>query len=83
MPDNGQVERMNRTLKGATVRRYRYGNHDGLRRHLRLFVDAYNHARRLKTSRGPTPYGFNCEARAEQSARFTPDPSHCTLGTKI
>src|SRR4051812_23907832 len=31
---NGQVERMNRTLKDATVRRYHYGSHDELRRHL-------------------------------------------------
>ena len=31
---NGQVERMNRTLKDATVRRYHYGSHDELRHHL-------------------------------------------------
>ena len=31
MPDNGQVERMNRTLKDATVRRYYYDTHDQLR----------------------------------------------------
>jgi transposase InsO family protein len=39
---NGQVERMNRTLKEATVRRYHYGSHDELRKHLQLFLDAYN-----------------------------------------
>ena len=49
MPDNGQVERMNRTIKDATVKRYHYASHDELRAHLQLFVDAYNHARRLKT----------------------------------
>lgn len=43
---NGQVERMNRTLKEATVKRYHFDSHDQLRRHLPLFVDAYNHARR-------------------------------------
>ena len=58
---NGQVERMNRTLKDATVRRYHYGSHDELRHHLQLFVDAYNHARRLKTLRGLTPYEFICK----------------------
>ena len=31
---NGQVERMNRTLKEATVRRYHYETHDQLREHL-------------------------------------------------
>src|SRR3954469_17640998 len=40
---NGQVERMNRTIKDATVKRYHYGSHDELRRHLQLFAEAYNH----------------------------------------
>ena len=52
---NGQVERTNRTLKDATVKRCHYGSHDELRAHLRLFLDAYNHARRLKALRGLTP----------------------------
>ena len=47
---NGQVERMNRTIKDATVKRSFYATHDQLRAHLRDFVDAYNFARRLKTS---------------------------------
>src|SRR3712207_3054117 len=46
---NGQVERMNRTLKDATVRRYYYDTHDQLRGHLGDFLAAYNFARRLKT----------------------------------
>src|SRR6202522_4055140 len=52
---NGQVERMNRTIKEATVKRYFYETHDQLRAHLRDFVDAYNFARRLKTS-GASPH---------------------------
>jgi integrase-like protein len=39
---NGQVERMNRTIKDATVKRYHYDDHDQLRRHLSDFGDAYN-----------------------------------------
>ncbi len=78
---NGQVERMNRTLKEATVRRDHYGNHDELRQHLQLFMNAYNHARRLKTLRGLTPYEFICETSTEQPARFTLDPTHYTLGS--
>ena len=31
IPDNGQVERMNRTIKDATVKRYFYETHDQLR----------------------------------------------------
>ena len=41
---------MNRTIKDATVKRYFYETHDQLRAHLCDFVDAYNFARRLKTS---------------------------------
>ena len=80
---NGQVERMNRTLKDATVRRYHHASHDELRHHLQLFVDAYNHARRLKTLRGPTPYEFICRAWTEQPYRFTSDPTRYTLGPNI
>ena len=53
---NGQVERMNRTLKEATVRRYYYESHEQLRNHLAAFVDAYNFAKRLKTLKGLTPF---------------------------
>ena len=53
---NGQVERMNRTIKDATVKRYHYESHDQLVRHLADFVAAYNIARRLRTLDGLTPY---------------------------
>ena len=39
---NGQVERMNRTLKEATVQHYHYGSPDELRGHLAFFRDAHN-----------------------------------------
>jgi transposase InsO family protein len=73
---NGQVERMNRTLKDATVKRYHYESHDQLRAHLQLFVDAYNHARRLKTLRGLTPYEHVCQVWTREPDRFRLDPSH-------
>jgi transposase InsO family protein len=73
---NGQVERMNRTLKDATVKRYHYDSHAQLRAHLQLFVDAYNHARRLKTLRGLTPYEFIHQAWAKDPERFRLNPSH-------
>src|ERR1700744_6285142 len=37
---NGQVERMNRTIKEATVQRYHYDSHNQLRTHLSDFVAA-------------------------------------------
>ena len=47
-PDAAQVERMNRTLKEATVRRYHYDSHHQVRQHMQIFLDAYNFAQRLK-----------------------------------
>jgi transposase InsO family protein len=73
---NGQVERMNRTIKDATVKRFHYDSHDQLRRHLDDFVAAYNFARRLKRLRGLTPYEFICKAWADEPKRFTRNPLH-------
>ncbi len=39
---NGQAERMNRTIKDATVKRHHYDSHDHLRTHLSDFLNAYN-----------------------------------------
>ena len=77
---NGQVERMNRTIKDATVKRYHYDTHDQLRTHLQLFVDAYNHARRLKTLRGLTPHEFVCHTWTKEPDRFRINPSHYIPG---
>ena len=77
---NGQVERMNRTIKDATVKRYHYDTHDQLRAHLQLFVDAYNHARRLKTLRGLTPVEFVHQAWTKEPQRFRINPLHLTPG---
>lgn len=55
---NGQVERMNRTLKEATIKRYNYQNHDQLKEHLYSFLNAYNFAKRLKALKGLTPYEY-------------------------
>ena len=52
---NGQVERMNRTIKEATVKRFHCDNHEQLRNHLANFISAYNFGRRLKTLKGLTP----------------------------
>ena len=56
---NGQVERMNRTLKEATVKRYHYDSHDELKGHLQAFLMAYNFAKRLKTLKGFTPMNIS------------------------
>ena len=77
---NGQVERMNRTLKDATVKRYHYGSHRQLREHLMAFLEAYNFAKRLKTLKGLTPYEHICNVWADEPGRFRYDPSHLTSG---
>lgn len=73
---NGQVERMNRTLKEATVRRYYYETHDQLRQHLADFVTAYNFGRRLKTLKGLTPYEYICKISTKEPQRFRLNPVH-------
>jgi hypothetical protein len=55
---------------------YHYDSHDQLRAHLQLFMDAYNHARRLKTLRGLTPYQFIYQAWTKEPDRFRLNPSH-------
>ncbi len=72
----GQVERMNPTLKDATVRRYYYDTHDHLRGHLGDFLSAYNFARRLKTLKGLTPYEYICKIWTSEPQRFRLDPIH-------
>lgn len=77
---NGQVERMNRTIKDATVKRYHYDSHDQLRSHLADFLDAYNFARRLKTLSGLTPYEYICKIWTSEPDRFIVDPIHLMPG---
>lgn len=77
---NGQVERMNRTLKEATVRRYHYETHDRLREHLKTFLDAYNFAKRLKTLKGLTVFEFISSKWTSEPERFRLQPDHLIPG---
>jgi hypothetical protein len=73
---NGQVERMNRTIKEATVKRFHYDDHDQLRRHLADYLLAYNFGRRLKTLKGLTPYEHICKCWTNEPERFNLNPIH-------
>jgi transposase InsO family protein len=77
---NGQVERMNRTLKQVTVQKYYYQTHQHLKDHLQTFLIAYTFAKRLKTLRGLTPYEYICQCWQQEPDRFTINPCHHTLG---
>ena len=80
VPTNGQVERMNRTIKEATVRRFHYDTHDQLRAHLDAFVGAYNFAKRLKTLKGLTPFEFIVQKWKNEPKRFTKHPDNLSAG---
>jgi len=80
---NGQVERMNCTLKDDTVRRYHYESHDSLRAYLAAFVDAYNFARRLKTLKGLTPLEFVTQHWTDQPNRFKLNPAQYFPGLNV
>ncbi|RAK11987.1 integrase-like protein [Salipiger aestuarii] len=73
---NGQVERMNRTIKEATVKRYHYDSHDQLCTPLSDFMAACNFARRLKTLGGLTPYEYICKISTSEPDRFILNPFH-------
>ncbi|MFD2574692.1 integrase core domain-containing protein, partial [Spirosoma soli] len=74
------VERMNRTIKEATVYRYHYQTTDELNQHLQAFLLAYNHAKRLKAWKGLTPHEFVCAQWQAKPTIFTRDPTHLILG---
>jgi hypothetical protein len=71
---NGQVERMNRTIKEATVQRFHYESHQQLWQHLADFVAAYNFGRRLRTLKGLTPFEYICKSWTSQPQRFILNP---------
>lgn len=62
---NGQVKRMSRTIKEATVKRFHYDSHN----QLRGYLADYNSARRLKTLNGLAPYENICKVWTSE-----PDP---------
>jgi Integrase core domain len=80
---NGQVERMNRTLKEATVTKYYYQTHQHLKEHLQAFLMAYNFAKKLNRLKGLTPYEYICQCWQNEPERFTINPYHHTLGLNM
>jgi transposase InsO family protein len=73
---NRQVERMNRTIRDATVTRFHSNSHDQLRRHRDDFVAADTFGKRLKSLQGLTPYEFICKTWADEPHRFILNPLH-------
>lgn len=71
---------MNRAIKDAPVKRYLSDSHDQPRQHFQIFIDAYNHDRRLKVLRGLTPYEYVARVWTEDPGRFKIDPYRHTTG---
>ena len=59
---NGQAERMNRTVKEATVKAFHYQALESLKAQILAFVSAYNFAKHLKAIRWKTPFVATCQA---------------------
>ncbi|AMJ65215.1 IS481 family transposase [Hymenobacter sp. PAMC 26628] len=77
---NGQVERMNRTVKEATIKCFHHETNDQLNGHLQSFLQVYNFAKRLKRLKGLTPYEFVCAEWRKNSNNFIRDPTHYPPG---
>jgi hypothetical protein len=77
---NGQVERMNRTIKEATVKTFTYATHSLLKSHLHDFLMAYNFAKRLKALKGKTPWQFIQETWTQHPDLFTVNPYQFIVG---
>ena len=76
LPRDGEVERMNRTIKDATVKRFHHDSHDQLRTHLADFMAACNFARRLKTLGGLTPHEYFRQIWTSELDRSIVDSIH-------
>jgi transposase InsO family protein len=77
---NGQAERMNRTVKEATVKVFHYPDLEALKAHVLAFVRAYNFAKHLKALRWRTPFQAVLDAWTKDPSIFKVDPHHLIPG---
>jgi transposase-like protein len=77
---NGQAERMNRTVKDATIKAFHYPDLEALKAHVLAFVTAYNFAKHLKALRWRTPFQAICDAWIKDPSIFKMDPRHLIPG---
>jgi transposase-like protein len=77
---NGQAERMNRTIKDATIKAFHYDSLASLKAHIVAFVAAYNFAKHLKALRWRTPFEAICDAWTKDPLPFNINPHHLIAG---
>jgi transposase-like protein len=73
---NGQSERMNRTVKDATVKAFHYDTLEKLKTHVLAFVSAHNFAKDLKALQWKTPCQAICDAWTKDPSIFKINPHH-------
>jgi transposase InsO family protein len=77
---NGQAERMNRTVKDATIKAFHYPDLEALRAHVLAFLTAFNFAKHLKALRWRTPFQAVCDAWKADPSAFKINPHHLIPG---
>jgi hypothetical protein len=80
VPVNGQAERVNRTVKAATVKAFHYPDLEALKAHALAFVTACNFAKHLKALRWRTPFQAVLDAWTKDPSIFKIDPHHLIPG---
>ena len=71
---NGQVERMNRSIKEETVKKYHYKTQEEMEKHLDTFISAYNCAKHLKSLNLKTPLEFLMQKFLKKPILFKRNP---------
>ena len=77
---NGQAERMNRTVKDATIKAFHYPDLESLKDHVFAFVSAYSFAKHLRAIKWKTPFEAVCHAWTTSPEIFKLDSRHLILG---
>ena len=77
---NGQAERMNRTIKDFTVKKYYYDTKKQLAEHVHDFLMAYNFSKKLKSLKFLTPYEKILKTWDENKSLFNSNPHHYLMG---
>jgi transposase-like protein len=77
---NGQVERFNRSLKDAMIKKYYYPDLESFTNHLDVFITSYNYGKKLKALKFQTPIEKLIDIYKNKSKLFYRNPFHNAVG---
>jgi len=77
---NGQVERMNQTIKNATIKMFEYETVEQFKLNLEDFLNWYNTVKKLKALKRKAPYDFIREQYKINPKVFHKNPEHHCAG---